>query len=65
MNASLARVVQSLFLSNFLNQYLRLFRILLILEPFIRDGDNLGPGTKLLSDFRVIMVVLCTCDLMR
>ena len=33
--------------------------ILLILESFIRDGDILSPGTKLLydlSDFRVIMV---------
>ena len=50
------------------NQYLRLFRVLLILEPFIRDVDVLSPGTKLLYDlshFRVIMVVLCTCDLMR
>ena len=37
--------------------------ILLILEPFIRDGDILSPGTKLLcdlSDFRVIVVVLCS-----
>ena len=76
MNANLARVLQSLFSfspsentlanspfprSNFVNRYLRLFRILLILEPFIRDGDILSFGTKLLydlSDFRVIMVVL-------
>ena len=40
----------------------------MILESFIRDGDILSPGPKLLydlSDFRVIIVVLCTWDLMR
>ena len=40
----------------------------MILAPFIRDGDTLSPGRKLLydlSDFRVIMVVVWTCDLMR
>ena len=41
--------------------------VLLILEPFVLDGDILSPGSKFcciydLSYFRVIMVVLCTCD---
>jgi hypothetical protein len=43
---------------------LRLFRIFLILESFIRDGDILSPGTKLLYDLSDFRVMLCT-DVMR
>ena len=52
------------------NQYLRLLRILLILEPFIRDGDILSLGTKLRHVPRTVLRLYRTdqqrlCDVQR